>query len=204
LPAGSEAGAAPVWLFAAALLAPLIVAATVWRRLERQRPADEQGALATGAATGLGFAATAWLVALVSRIVVLASVSRATTDSFDAPQIIGRPVRQTVGAFVAARPNPAAVLGLALFWGLAGGFGAAFLWAAKHNARWQIAGGPVPSDYGVPAAPSPPEPAWLLPETPPTPVPPPEPPAGPAQTEGPVGGTEGSVRPGVEPPGGKP
>jgi hypothetical protein len=176
LPAGSEAGAAPAWLFAAALLAPVTVAATVWRRLEQERPASEQGALAMGGAMALGFAATAWLVALVSRIVVLASVSRATTESFDAPQIIGRSARQTVGAFVAARPNPAAVLGLALFWGLAGGLGAAFLWAAKHNARWEIAGGPAPSGDGAPAAQSPADSAWLLPETPPTPVPPPEPP----------------------------
>lgn len=68
------------------------------------------------------------------------------------------------------------MLGLALFWGLAGGLGAAFLWAAKHNARWQVAGGPIPSGDGVPAAQSPADSAWLLPETPPTPAPPPEPP----------------------------
>jgi hypothetical protein len=176
LPAGPEDGAAPAWLFAALLLAAVVVAATVWRRLEHDRPADEQGALAMGTATGFGFAATAWLVALVSRIVVLASVYRPGSDSLDAPQIIGRPARQTVGVFVAARPNPAAVLGLALFWGLVGGLGAAFLWAAKHNARWQIAGGTIPPGDAVPAAQSPADSAWLLPETPPTPVPPPEPP----------------------------
>ena len=49
LPAGPESGAAPAWLFVALLLAPAVVAFAVWRRLGRDRPADEQRALATGA-----------------------------------------------------------------------------------------------------------------------------------------------------------
>ena len=167
LPARPGAGAAPIWVLAAVALAPAAVAATVWRRLERERPAEEQGALAVGAATGLGFAVAAWFAALVGRIAVLASVAGAGPG--------GRPV----GAFVAARPNPAAVLGLGLLWGLAGGMGAAFLWASRHNARWQIGGTPPDPEGGgspPPRAQPPGDSAWLLPETPPAPVPPPEPP----------------------------
>jgi hypothetical protein len=165
LPARPGAGAAPVWIFAAVALAPAVVAATVWRRLERERPAEEQAALAVGAATGLGFAVAAWFAALVGRIVVLASVSGAG------------PGDRPVGVFIAARPNPAAVLGLGLLWGLAGGLGAAFLWASRHNARWQIAGTSPAAEGGSPPPPQPPgDSAWLLPETPPASVPPPEPP----------------------------
>jgi hypothetical protein len=162
LPARPGAGAAPVWVFAAVGLAPSAVAATVWRRLERERPAEEQGALAVGAATGLGFAVAAWAAALLGRIVVLASVGRTDVLASEKP----------IGAFVAARPNPAAVLGLGLLWGLAGGLGAAFLWASRHNARWQIDGTPVlPGPAAEPAPPT--TETWLLPETPPTVVPPP-------------------------------
>jgi hypothetical protein len=180
LPAGPAAGAAPTWLFATVLLAPGAVAASVWRRLERERPAKEQSALAVGAAIGVGFAVAAWAAALVGRIVVLATIAveGPLRDRFSGGE--------TVGTLVAARPNPAAVLGLGLFWGLAGGLGTAFFWASRHNARWQIAG--PPATGGTADSPPPPaQSAWLLPETPPTPVPPPEPPA-----------------PAVEPPGEKP
>jgi hypothetical protein len=163
LPAGPGSGAAPAWLFAALALAPAAVGATVWRRLDRQRPADEQGALSAGALTGVGFAAAAWLTALVGRIVLLASVADRAGGWFGyAP---GNGARFDPGAPVAhlvvARPDPAAVLGLALLWGLAGGLGAAFLWASRHNARWQISGsGEVPGASAAagpaPAATSPP------------------------------------------------
>jgi hypothetical protein len=201
LPARPGAGAAPLWVFAAVALAPTAVAATVWRRLERERPAEEQGALAVGAATGLGFAVAAWLAALVGRIVVLASVGRTDVLASEKP----------IGAFVAARPNPAAVLGLGLLWGLVGGLGAAFLWASNHNARWQIPGAPGASPGADPPSPPPPpaDSAWLLPETSPTPVAPPVPPPSPApETRGAaqeaVEGGDGSVAPGAEPPGEKP
>lgn len=142
LPAGPDAGAAPGWLFVAMVLAPAAVAAAVWRRLERERPADEQGALAVGAATAAGFAVTAWLAALVGRVVVLAAVNRSVGGVFDlGPETQDLLVRrESIGTLVALRPNPAAVLGLGLLWGLAGGLGAAFLWASRHNARWQISG----------------------------------------------------------------
>lgn len=191
LPAGPAAGAAPPWLFVALLLAPGIVALTVWRRLARDRPAEEQGALAIGAATAAGFAGAAWLAALVGRIVLLAFASRPVSGWFgyspDTPTLEGVFPNffgngPGAGVFVAARPNPAAVLGLGLFWGLAGGLGAAFFWASKHNARWQIAGPGAPS--GDPQAPPPPPgSAWLLPETPPGAGPPPgpPPPAGPPE-----------------------
>jgi hypothetical protein len=196
LPAGPAAGATPAGLFAALLLAPGLVAATVWRRLEREKPAEEQGALAVGAATGVGFAAAAWLAALVGRIVLLASVTFRGGWFGYAPQTpgIGLPrfnTAGTIGIFLAARPNPAAVLSLALLWGLVGGLGAAFFWASRRNARWQIAGAPSAADS-----------AWLLPETPPTAVPPPEAPAEtpakPAQEGEPGGGAP------AEPPGEKP
>lgn len=144
LPAGPGAGAAPGWLFVVLALVPAAVATAVWRRLERERPADEQGALAVGAATGAGFAVTAWLTALVGRVVVLAAVNRSGGRIIGiVPQLPsafeGRD--SVVGTLVALRPNPAGVLGLGLLWGLAGGLGTAFLWASRHNARWQITGG---------------------------------------------------------------
>src|SRR5207237_6637667 len=40
LPAGPGAGSAPVWLFVVVVLAPAAVAATVWRRLARERPTE--------------------------------------------------------------------------------------------------------------------------------------------------------------------
>jgi hypothetical protein len=138
MPAGPGAGAAPVWVFAAVILAPGAVAAAVWRRLERERPAEEQGALAVGAATAVGFAAAAWVAALVGRIVVLAAVTGSKAGLGSA--LLPATGRVRVGTLVALRPNPGAVLGLGLLWGLAGGLGAAFFWASRHNARWQISG----------------------------------------------------------------
>jgi hypothetical protein len=150
LPAGPDAGAAPGWLFVAVALVPAAVAAAVWRRLERARPVDEQGALAVGAATALGFAVTAWLASLLSRVVLLSAV----TGPRPGPTLTPLPAptgRIRIGTLIALRPNPAAVLGLALLWCLAGGLGAAFLWASRHNARWQIngPGGPA-QDAGAP------------------------------------------------------
>ena len=140
LPAGPGAGAAPGWLFVALALVPATVGATAWRRLDRERPGDEQGALAVGAATGVGFALAAWLAALVGRVVVLAAVNRSASGGLGFPSGVRPDFRSSVGSLVAARPNPAAVLGLGLLWGLAAGLGAAFLWASRHNARWQISG----------------------------------------------------------------
>jgi hypothetical protein len=189
LPAGPGSAAAPAWLFAALVLAPAAVGATVWRRLDRERPAEEQGALAVGAMTGVGFAAAAWLAALVGRIVLLAFVADRAGGWFGyAP---GTSARFDPGAplarLVVARPDPAAVLGVALLWGLAGGLGAAFVWASRHNARWQISGsggGPAQSAPAGPAPPAAPPPAsgptaWLLPETPATGVGPSAAPRGP-------------------------
>lgn len=196
LPAGSQAGAAPVWLFTALVLVPAAVAATVWRRLERERPADEQGALTVGAVTGVGFATAAWLAALVGRIVLLASVGRTGWFTI-APEASPPEVRGAASTLVALRPNPAAVLGLGLLWGLAGGLGAAFLWASRHNARWQITGsagaagappsppGPASGASGLPPATAGSEPGrspWFEPSEPPA--------AGPSGTEE-IGPTSG-------------
>jgi hypothetical protein len=166
MPAGPEAGAAPVWVFAAVLLAPAAVAVVVWRRLERERPAQEQDALAVGAVTAVGFAAAAWLAALVGRIVVLAATSRVSGFIDVAPRTFDG--RETIGTLVALRPNPAAVLGLGLLWSLAGGLGAGFLWASRHHARWQIsgAGGPAAAPSAAPPPPTAGPSAWLLPESP--------------------------------------
>src|SRR5581483_8992586 len=59
LPARPDSGAAPLWLFVVVLLAPALVGLTVWRRLDRERPANEQRALATGAVVAGGFGVTA-------------------------------------------------------------------------------------------------------------------------------------------------
>jgi hypothetical protein len=195
LPAGEGAGAAPIWLFVVVALAPAAVAVNVWRRLERERPAEEQGALAVGAVAGVGFATAAWLAALVGRIVVLASVNQPEGGWFNyAPQTGARfrPFGSgRVSTLVIARPDPAAVLGLALVWGLAGGLGAAFLWASRHHARWTIAAAPAsaPPGTGAPAGAGerppeePGESAWLLPESPLT--------AGPEPPPAPAEGSEG-------------
>jgi hypothetical protein len=209
LPPGSEAGAAPAWLFVVLLVAPAIVAVTVWRRLERARPAQEQEAVAIGAYTAVGFAGAAWLLAVVSRILVLAAIAPSRSRSGSASLLaLLTGQGEGVGTLVAARPNPVSVLFLSLVWALAGGLGAAFVWATRHGARWHIAGAPPPSRAGTPPAGAPPPPppsaaesAWLLPETPPTGVPPPPPPP-PAQ-EAQAGGDEGSV-PGEGEPGEKP
>jgi hypothetical protein len=139
LPPGPAAGAAPAWLFIVLLVAPAAVAATVWRRLERMRPASEQDALAAGGATAAGFAGAAWLFALVGRISLLAAIAPPGRRQSALFLLRGR--GSGVGTFVGAQPNPVTVLVLALMWALAGGLGAAFVWAIRHQTRWQISGG---------------------------------------------------------------
>jgi len=152
LPPGADAGAAPAWLFVVMLAAPGAVALTVWRRLEHLRPTQEQDALAVGAATAAGFAAMAWLLALVGRIVLLAAIAPPTVSGQSASALaLLRGRGPGVGTFVTAQPNPVSVFFLALFWALAGGLGAAFFWASRHQARWQVvqeagAAGEVPDE----------------------------------------------------------
>lgn len=152
LPPGPDAGAAPAWLFVVLLVAPAAVAAVVWRHLDRLRPTQEQDALAVGAATAVGFAGAAWLLALVGRIAVVAAIAPPGSRS-DLGGAIGllRGQGPGIGTLVAAQPNPISVLFLALLWGLVGGLGAAFLWASRHQARWQVgqeaeAGGDPPEE----------------------------------------------------------
>jgi hypothetical protein len=141
LPPTADAGAAPAWLFVVLLVAPAAVGAIVWRRLERQRPAQEQDALAVGAATAAGFAATAWLFAMIGRIVVLAAIAPPDSQGQAANALaLLRGRGAGIGTLAAAQPNPVSVGFLALLWALAGGLGAAFLWASRHHARWQVTG----------------------------------------------------------------
>jgi hypothetical protein len=158
LPPGADAGAAPAWLFVVLLVAPAAVAAIVWRRLGRQRPTQEQDALAVGAATAFGFAAAAWLFAMIGRITVLAAIAPPNSQGQAANALaLLRGRSAGIGTLVAAQPNPVTVGFLALLWGLAGGLGAAFFWASRHNARWQVNGGPEP-DGPPPPPPAPPTP----------------------------------------------
>jgi hypothetical protein len=152
LPPAADAGAAPAWLFVVLLVAPAAVAAIVWRRLERQRPTQEQDALAVGAATAVGFALAAWLFSLVGRIALLAAITPpgAQGESANALSLL-RGQGGGIGTLLTAQPNPVSVLFLAVLWGLAGGLGAAFLWASRHNARWQVTG-----EAGAPPPPAPP------------------------------------------------
>jgi hypothetical protein len=171
LPARPDSGAAPLWLFAVLLLAPALVGLAVWRRLDRERPADEQRALATGATVAAGFAVAAWLAALIGRITLVAYVGpNRDAGWFSAPPPELR--RSVHGVAVVARPDPGSVLGLALLWGLIGGVGAAAVWAVRHGTRWPVvasadagppAGGPAPSAPPSAAGPA----AWLLPPGPP-------------------------------------
>jgi hypothetical protein len=178
LPARPDSGAAPLWLFVVLLLAPALVGLAVWRRLDRERPADEQRALSTGAVVAGGFGLTAWLAALAGRITLVAYVGP-NSDSgwFSAPPAQLR--RSVHGVAVIARPDPGSVLGLGLLWGLIGGVGAAAVWAVRHGARWPVvasAAAPLPppgppSAAGPPPGPPPSAPpsaagptAWLLPQ----------------------------------------
>ena len=150
-----DAGAAPAWLFVVAPRGAVAVAAVVWRRLERDRPTEEQGALAVGAMTAAGFAAAAWLAALVGRIVWWPRSpppdARGSSEGALA-LLLGRGCRDRHARQPLARTRPLSSF-LALLWGLAGGLGAAFLWASRHNARWQVgAPGPVPPPPAAPAA----------------------------------------------------
>lgn len=139
LPPGPDAGVAPAWLFAVLLVAPLTVAAVVWRHLERVRPTQEQDALAVGAATAAGFAGAAWLLALVGRVGLVAAIAPPdSSGGLDTALGLLQGRGPGIGTLVSAQPNPTTVLFLALVWGLAGGLGAAFLWASRHNARWQL------------------------------------------------------------------
>lgn len=151
LPPAPDAGAAPAWLFVVLLVAPAAVAVVVWRHLERLRPTQEQDALAVGAATAAGFAGAAWLLALVGRISLLAAIAPSNPSGDNSALLLLRGRGPGIGTLVSAQPNPISVLFLALVWGLAGGLGAAFLWASRHNARWQVgqeadAGGDPPEE----------------------------------------------------------
>jgi len=157
LPPAADAGAAPAWLFVVMLAAPAAVGFTVWRRLEHLRPEQEQEALGIGAATAAGFAAMAWLLALVGRIVLLAAIAPPGALGRSAsPLALLRGRGPGVGTFVSAQPNPVSVFFLALFWALIGGLGAAFLWASRHHARWQLSPGGEPGPAPAPPAPEPP------------------------------------------------
>lgn len=152
LPPGPDAGAAPVWLFAVLLVAPLTVAGVVWRHLERLRPTQEQDALAAGAATAMGFAGAAWLLALVGRVALVAAIAPpGSPGDLATPLGLLQGRGPGIGTLISAQPNPITVGFLALVWGLAGGLGSAFLWASRHNARWQVgqeagAGGDPPEE----------------------------------------------------------
>jgi hypothetical protein len=141
-----------LWLFAVLLVGPLTVAAVVWRHLERVRPTQEQDALAAGAATAAGFAGAAWLLALVGRVALVAAIAP-PDSSGDLDTALGllQGRGPGIGTLISAQPNPMTVLFLALVWGLAGGLGAAFVWASRHNARWRVgqepeAGGDPPDE----------------------------------------------------------
>src|SRR5581483_249630 len=196
LPARPDSGAAPAWLMVALIVAPALVAATAWRRLERDRPADEQRALAIGAVTAAGFAGVGW--------------PRGPLGGAG-PQIVGHLGAGRLGAVgtvLVLRPNPASVLGLALLWSLAAGLGTAFAWAALHGVRWRGAPtaetGAPPATAGPPTPTSPPPPGRPAAATPtggpgsapatggpPTPTSPPPPASAP-----PTGG-RGAVRGGA-------
>ena len=150
LPPAPDAGAAPVWLFVVLLVAPAAVATIVWRHLDRVRPTQEQDALAVGAAVAVGFAAAAWLLALVGRIFLLAAIAPPGESAHALALLRGR--GSGIGTLVAAQPNPVSVLFLSLLWGLAGGLGAAFLWASRHQARWQVGAGDRPAPPPRPAS----------------------------------------------------
>jgi hypothetical protein len=131
----------------------------------------------------VGFAAAAWLLALVGRISLLAAIAP-PGESADALALL-RGRDPGIGTLVAAQPNPVSVLFLALLWGLAGGLGAAFLWASRHQARWQVGAGgrpaAPPADTPAPPAdtPAPPEDAPAPPDDAPAPRPSPATPAPP-------------------------
>jgi hypothetical protein len=130
-PPQADAGAAPVPFFLLLAVAPALVAWTVLSRLDRDQPASEQDATKTGFLVAIGFAATAWVAALLSRVVLGAGVLGGDGAS----------------VFLVARPSPAGVIGLGLLWGLVGGLGASYYWARQRGVGWKgAAAGTAPLD----------------------------------------------------------
>ena len=94
-----------------------------------------------GAATAAGFAAAAWLLALVGRIapVVAGAIAPPGDQGGSAGALDLSPGHGSgIGTLVQRPTDPVSVAFLALLWGLIGGLGAAFFWASRHNARWQL------------------------------------------------------------------
>jgi hypothetical protein len=116
LPPDDDAGAAlaPLWLLL--VLPPLAVGWATWRTLSREPRADAQGVLGVGFGVTGGFALASWFGALMAPFVALGVA-------------IGSDFDELIAREVVARPSVAAVLGLALLWGLVGAGVAAALWA---------------------------------------------------------------------------
>jgi hypothetical protein len=116
LPPDDDAGAAlaPLWLVL--VLPPLAVGWATWRTLSRAPRTDAQGVLGVGFGVTAGFALASWFGALMAPLVVVGLAIGPDFDDLIARELV-------------ARPSVAAVLGLALLWGLVGAGIAAALWA---------------------------------------------------------------------------
>lgn len=106
-------GSAPVPLFLLLALAPALVGWVTYRRLEQQRPTDEQTVLSIATAIVGGFVVTAWLLSFLGRI------ERLSVD----------PIVQ---------PSPRGAFGLGLLWAAVGAAGAAFLWSKRRGVSWKL------------------------------------------------------------------
>jgi len=162
-PPGSGAGAAPVPFFLLLVVAPAVVAWTVWRRLEKDRPSTQQEVMKVGFAIAIAFSLVAWLAALVSRVLLTTGATKSGSS-------------RGTGTFLVARPSVGGVLGLSLLWALLGGLGAAFYWSTQRGVAWKAPEGDLPTTAErpqevVPGAPPPAPP-------PPAPPPPFSPPPG--------------------------
>jgi len=146
-PPSSSAGAAPVPFFLLLVVAPAVVAWTVWRRLERDRPATQQEVMKVGFAIAIAFSLVAWLAALVSRVVLTTGATKSGSS-------------RGTGTFLVARPSVGGVLGLSLLWALLGGLGAAFYWSTQRGVAWKTPQGDTAAassgrlqDFAPPAPP---------------------------------------------------
>jgi len=140
-------GNAPVPLFLLLALAPALVAWVTYRRLEQQRPTDEQTVLSTATAIVGGFVVTAWLLSFFGRI------ERLSVD----------PIVQ---------PSPRGAFGLGLLWAAVGAAGAAFLWSKRRGVAWKLL---APHSATTPAATTPAADPTAPLVTPPAPAPDPTP-----------------------------
>lgn len=149
LPPLEDAKAVSPPVLAVLALGPGLVCWRVLEHLNKACPRDDRTIMSIGFLTGLGYALTMWLAALLLAIRATGSVLNVDEFDFDGT---------SVSLF--AEPSVAATFGLALLLGVIGGIGGAFYWSQAHGVRWFAVSGQPRSDpsSGWPQQSAPPPP----------------------------------------------